>query len=364
VSVLGAAPSTNTQTVTIDQSSVITGNTSQGAAGSPALTAEGGGLYSNSISTLTTTTLDKVTVTGNVASLASADQRGGGGIATGGGAVGVHNSRIFGNTAGGLGGSGLHKDLNGGTTNATGNWWGCNTGPAAAPCDTAVMNGGGSGTPVLSTSPYIVLTHTASPTAIASGANATLTASFLKDSAGNAILPSSLDVLIGRPITFGSAVLGTLSGAQATIQAGGTATATFTGTSCGSGSAAATVDNASVTAAVVVCQPPETAGGATFLNWTDKTTLTWPTNAQAIGGYRLYRGTPAQLPSLLSASVDSCLRFTGVNQTATTAAGLIDSPPAAGFLWYLVTGINAVGEGTAGNATAGARIVNSSGACP
>jgi hypothetical protein len=367
VSILGVGPASNTQAVTIDQSSSITGNTSQGTAG---LTAEGGGVYSNSVSTATTTTLDKVTLTGNTASLASADQRGGGAIATGGGAVTVHNCRIAGNAAGGLGGAGLHKDLNGGTTNATGNWWGCSTTPSALPCDTTVMSGGGSGTPVLTVAPYIVLTHTASPSGLAASGQATLlTASFLKDSGGGAIPLANLDVLIGRPITFNNAVLGNLSSPQATIQASGTATATFTASSCGNGSANATVDNGSSTAPIVICPPVETAPGipgTIGLEWTNNTTLTWPVNSQAGSGYRLYRTTKSQFANLLNSSTDSCLRFSGANQNATTASGLTDDPVAVAekLYGYLVTGVNIVGEGSAGNATAGARIVNSSGSCP
>ena len=89
-------------------------------------------------------------------------------------------------------------------------------------------------------------------------------------------------------------------------------------------------------------------------------------NADATSGYRLYRTTQAQFPSLLTAAVDSCLRFTGVDQSSTTASGLTEDPAAvAGKLYgYLVTGVNLGGEGTAGNATAGARIVNNSGSCP
>ena len=59
----------------------------------------------------------------------------------------------------------------------------------------------------------------------------------------------------------------------------------------------------------------------------------------------------------------ACLRFTGADQNAVTAAGLSDDPSAAGGLyWYLVTGVNVFGEGPAGNATVGPRLINSSGA--
>jgi len=41
------------------------------------------------------------------------------------------------------------------------------------------------------------------------------------------------------------------------------------------------------------------------------------------------------------------------------------TPPASGdFYWYIVVGVNATGEGSAGTATAGPRVVNSTGTCP
>jgi hypothetical protein len=111
--------------------------------------------------------------------------------------------------------------------------------------------------------------------------------------------------------------------------------------------------------------PPETAPGetaATAQSWTNKTTQTWPTSATATS-YNLYRGIKSDLPQLMNSSTDSCTKYTGAaNSTAT----ITEDPTgvAGGFYWYLVTGSNTGGEGPAGNATAGARIVNSSGACP
>ncbi len=122
-------------------------------------------------------------------------------------------------------------------------------------------------------------------------------------------------------------------------------------------------------AALSPATPAETAPGGTSgtaESWTDKTTLTWPVNSAATSGYKLYRGDQSGLPNLLNASNDSCLRFTGANETANTASSLTEDPALASgrFYWYLVTGSNMFGEGTAGSATAGPRIVNSSGACP
>jgi subtilisin-like proprotein convertase family protein len=112
------------------------------------------------------------------------------------------------------------------------------------------------------------------------------------------------------------------------------------------------------------CAVGEVAPGdvlATAQTWSDAQTQTWPSNPDATS-YTLYRGVQADLPNLLNNNTDSCTVHTGsdtfytVNDDPTQAAG--------GFYWYLVTGTNGAGEGTAGNATAGARIVNSTGLCP
>ncbi len=108
--------------------------------------------------------------------------------------------------------------------------------------------------------------------------------------------------------------------------------------------------------------PGETAPGgspATSQGWSGKGTTTWPANPGATS-YRLYRGGAAELPALLTAAADSCLRYAG---TATSAPAP-ESPAAGGLYWYLVTGLNGTLEGPAGSATAGPRIVNSAGACP
>ena len=157
-------------------------------------------------------------------------------------------NRIAGNTASGLG-SGLFCAS--GTATAEQNWWGCNTGPSAAPCDRV------SG--AVDFDPWLRLTHTASPGSVNGGGTSTLTASFLTDSANGAVSASNLDALIGVPITFNNAVLGALSNAQPTIQSNGTATATFTaGSTTGTGSADATVDSQTVTANITITRPGTT----------------------------------------------------------------------------------------------------------
>jgi hypothetical protein len=57
----------------------------------------------------------------------------------------------------------------------------------------------------------------------------------------------------------------------------------------------------------------------------------------AVGGYRVYRGVAADLPKLLDASDDSCVRFEG---TGTATGPVVAEIPAAGsFYWYLAIGV-------------------------
>jgi hypothetical protein len=238
------------QTVTIDQSSVISNNVS----GSSGNTGEGGGIYvANGGSA--STSISQVTITNNSLS-AAATQRGGGGIAQGGGYATVQFSRFFGNTASGSTGRGFHKDLNTGTATITDNWWGCNPGPSASPCDTAAID---AGTGTMTFAPWLVLSNTPSPATILTSQTSTITASFQQDNLGATVSGSNLGSLVGVPITFNNAVLGTLSGAATSIQSGGTATATFTaGGVAGTGHVDATVDSATVTANITINPGPAT----------------------------------------------------------------------------------------------------------
>lgn len=102
------------------------------------------------------------------------------------------------------------------------------------------------------------------------------------------------------------------------------------------------------------------------LEWSGDTkdTLAWPSMTNA-ASYRLYRGAVADLPSLLNAGVDSCVRFQGAGTTS--GPTLTEDPAAvAGHMyWYLVDAVNAASvEGPAGDATTGPRVVNASGTCP
>lgn len=91
------------------------------------------------------------------------------------------------------------------------------------------------------------------------------------------------------------------------------------------------------------------------------TSLEWPAAPDAIW-YDLYRGVRADLPNLLNATPDSCHRTFGTDLT--TGNVLTETPPPGTLYWYLVRAGNAAGAGAAGDATAGPRTQDSSGACP
>ncbi|HEY6251188.1 MAG TPA: hypothetical protein VI685_14610, partial [Candidatus Angelobacter sp.] len=244
--------------ISIDTGTVISGNTAGTDGSNPTAhaTQEGGGLYLNPaatcpLSSTCTATLSKLTITGNTAT------GNGGGISYGNasagtvGALSMSFSRLAGNTT--SGGSGSNLSNNHGTATVTDNWWGTN---AAASTINSISA-------TTTFDPFIVLSHTANPNKIRINTSTTLTADMSKDNHGNgAALSGNLDEIIGIPITFNNAVDGSISNAQTTIQPAGTqpagtATATFNaGSVAGGGKADATVDNQTVTANIIVLQPP------------------------------------------------------------------------------------------------------------
>jgi len=106
----------------------------------------------------------------------------------------------------------------------------------------------------------------------------------------------------------------------------------------------------------------EAPGEVTGLAWcpATKDCLNWSSTPGATA-YELYRGGPSGLAGLLDAALDSCA--VGSYGTPTTGPGLDDDPLAGTMAWYLVTARNAEGEGSAGQASAGPRSLDSSGAC-
>jgi len=195
------------------------------------------------------------TFTGNQVTSADLSGGQGGAIYLDSGSANVSFCRIAGNSAP-FGGSGIYNHAsNGATTVAVNNWWGCDGGPGSSGCDVATTDAGG-----LTDSPFIILTNAANPAAILLGQSTTLTASFLQNSAGTPLTLSQISTLIGLPIIWNNAVLGTLANQQTTVQPNGTATATFAaGNTSGIGLANATVDNGIATAAITINCPNMTA---------------------------------------------------------------------------------------------------------
>ena len=214
----------------------------------------------------------------------------------------VHFNRFFNNTSTTSAlSSGLHFVESAGSVNAENNWWGCNTNPVSgsstSPCNQAGGDVAGGGS--LDANPWLQLKVTASPGTICSstpstlGNTSTITASFLNNSDGTAIAVADLSRLIGLPVTWGPTTLGSLSGQQATIQASGTATATFT--SNGTGGTAtvnAQVDNVSASetspsrASITVnasSTAPTGATGTTTICSGSSTTLTVAGGSKAPG---------------------------------------------------------------------------------
>lgn len=266
----------------------------------------GGGLFINHSSG--TTTLSKAVFTGNSATTTgSAIYLG---SATTANILNLSFSRLAGNTGGGLKGVATA----GGTVNAENNWWGCPTGPAAAPCDTAGTAGGGA----IDFNPWLQLRTTASLTTLVTGQSTGLTTSFLNNSDGVSVGLSNLTVLIGLPVTW-SGGGGSISGAQTTIQSSGTATATFSSATAGIKTPGATVDSgiasvnitvnkADTTASIVSDTPDPTVTGQPYA-------VSFTLSVNAPGS-----GTPTGTVTI-SDGTNSCtatLPATSCNLTSTT----------------------------------------------
>jgi hypothetical protein len=190
-------------------------------------TSQGGAIYYRP-TTSGSLTIDKSTLSGNSSGF-------GGSIYAESFPVTISNSRIVGNTAT-YSGSGIYVWT--ATVTSTNNWWGCSTGPSAAPCDRTFVEGGGT----LNYTPWFRDQLTAASSPLVTNQSTTLTASFLTNSSGGAVPTISLAQIIGQSVTWAVSP-GTLSGPQTTIQATGTATATFTAGGIGTAVISAKVDN-------------------------------------------------------------------------------------------------------------------------
>lgn len=250
----------------------ITGNTFTGNASTNPIGGQGGAIQISAGVAVGGQTFS-VLVQKNNFTLNHAD-----GTGSTGGAIRVDNSfsaantadlrfnRFSGNTAADPTTSAVAMSAAIGNVNVSNCWWGCNTGSAAC-ADRASVLTGGSG--VLTVIPYLILTNTATVASLCNAApnnTSVITASFLVNSAGTTLTTSDVSALIGLPVTFNAGASGTISGAQATIQASGTATATYTATTGSGAGGTATVDAGTTASAITVTAStlPTTAAATTI----------------------------------------------------------------------------------------------------
>ena len=205
-------------------------------------------------------TVNDTSFSGNQITTSGADEDAGGAIYFGGSQLTANFDRFVNNSTA-KAGAGNEIDFNagnGGTVNIEDDWWGSNSGPASG--DNVQTDPAG----VLAPTHYLVLTNSANPSTINVGDASTLTADFIHDNSGTDV--SAMDpaaghtfpAFIGLTVAYGAPVDGTLSNEQTTIQSGGTATATYTGTTGGFGSSTVTVDGVTATADINVNNPAPT----------------------------------------------------------------------------------------------------------
>jgi len=227
--------------------STFTGNSVLATSGEP----HGAGVYLHSgTGTFTGNTFTNNSVTGGTNASGAA-------FYAAGGTATLHYNRIVSNTA--ATGSGLA--VGSAAVNATHNWWGCNSGPGTAGCQTI----GGTAT----FSPWLKVTASASPTSVNfPDGTTTVTGSLLLDSSGFAVAPANLGAFEGLPVTFTNPLP-----AGATISPGsvnlasGTASATYNShNATGTGQVTTTFDGATATADIIINGPPSitSANSTTF----------------------------------------------------------------------------------------------------
>jgi autotransporter-associated beta strand protein len=204
---------------------------------------------------------------------------------SGGSSLAAQFNRFVGNTSAvSAHGNILAVTASTGSATIDDNWWASDAGPGA--------NDIGSGTGLTSITPadWLQLKLSANASSLSPGQNSTLTASFLSDSANNVISASDLTALIGLPVIWNGGNSGTLSNEQATIESGGTATATFTAVIIGTDQPSAQVDNPPAAATIItinVVVAPWTGGGANS-NWS--TAANWGGTVLAALDLLLFNG--------------------------------------------------------------------------
>ena len=278
--------------------------------------------------------ISKSTFSNNTANNATTPGAGGaiGGVQ--GQALTAQFNRFVGNLSPNLviGASGKTIAIGGGTfTNidVNSNWWGVNTGPAANEVLVPA--------PSLPPAVWLQLKTTASPSAIVTGQSTPLTSGFLSDSANNVIAVANLSALVGLPVTW-SSIGGSVTSPQTTIQAAGTATATYNDTTgvAGSHSATAIVDSApasgstntvaltvskaNTTPTITLDTPdPSNVGQAVTVNFT--VTANSPGAGTPTGNVSISDGVDSATATVASGTVTITLNTAGNRTLTATYAG-------------------------------------------
>ncbi|MEO7305963.1 MAG: immunoglobulin domain-containing protein, partial [Ferruginibacter sp.] len=272
----------------------------------------------------------------------------------------IHFNRIVNNTStASASSSGLHFVESSGSVNAENNWWGCNTNPvnvaSTAPCNQAGGDVPGLGS--LDANPWLQLRTTASPNPICNtpaglGNTTTVTTSFLNNSDGTAIPVANLTRLIALPVTWGPTTLGTLSAQQLTIQASGTATATFTSNGTGGTATVNTqVDNVS---------PAETTTSRASITVNTLPIVTNPANfTSCVGGTATFTSTITGTPvPTITWRLGAVALVNGVQGSGSTVSGqgtntltITNVQPGDAATNYNVQAVNQCGTATSADAT-------------
>jgi len=351
IELVGTSGANGVIAATIDQGTVIKNNVT-GLGGSSL----GGGIHIDLIHPSSFLNISKATIINNSEDSSSNNKLGGAGIAVGNaagtGAVGgvgvsIQFSRIAGNTlsVGSAGvGTGLRKDNQAGSVNATSNWWGCSAGPAAAPCDTAALVAGSG---ALTTAPFLRIKTTPTTNPIIANQSSLMTAR-VQNSSGVDTPVANLDVFVNTntnassplPITW-SSVGGTLSGQQSPIQSAGgfaQATATYLGTAAlVSNSTTAKIDNDTTTgntntgtitvnkgntAATVGSQSPATTvtGQSYTVNFNAAPTNTTNSPTAMTGNVIVSDGSQSCTGAINSSGIGSCVITSTTAGTKTLTA--------------------------------------------
>ncbi|MFZ1451875.1 MAG: PKD-like domain-containing protein, partial [Ferruginibacter sp.] len=253
--------------------------------------------------------------------------------------------------------SGLLFVNSAGSVNAENNWWGCNTGPTAAgTCDKAA-GVGAPGVGALDADPWLQLKVTAASDPICNtpaglGNTNLITASFLNNSDGTVMPLGNLSRVIGLPVVWGPTVLGGLTAQQGTIQAAGTATATFTSNGTGG--------SATVNAQVDNVPAGETTISRTSFTVNTLPIVTNPVNTTVcVGGTAIFTSTITGTPApTITWRIGGVALVNGVQGSGSTVAGqgtntltITNVQPGDASALYNVQASNSCGLAPSANAT-------------